>query len=98
MEGGHDVPIPKIISRYSKSIANCAAAAAFADRAYIYDNSVDGDEPKLLFRIVEGEIVKVYEAIHDWAQVIVETLPHGREPSHDDEHEHDHANDNTPSP
>ena len=100
MEGGHDVPIPKIISRYSKSIANCAAAAAFADRAYIYDNSVDGDEPKLLFRTIEGEIVKVYEAIHDWAQVIVETLPHGREPSHDDEleHERDHANDNTPSP
>lgn len=98
MEGGHDVPIPKIISRYSKSIANCAAAAAFADRAYIYDNSVDGDEPKLLFRTVEGEIVKVYEAIHDWAQVIVETLPHGREPSHDDEHDHDHANDNAPSP
>jgi len=87
MEGGHDVPIPKIISRYSKSIANCAAAAAFADRAYIYDNSADGEEPKLLFRTVEGKIIKVYEAIHDWAQMIVETLPHGCEPSRDDDHE-----------
>lgn len=26
MEGGHDVPISKIISRYSKSIANCCVA------------------------------------------------------------------------
>lgn len=81
MEGGHAVSIPKIISRYSKSIANCAAAASFADRAYIYDNSVDGEEPKLLFRTADGEIVKIYEAIHDWAQVIVETLPHSRERS-----------------
>jgi predicted ABC-type ATPase len=80
MEGGHDVPIPKIISRYSKSIANCAAAAAFADRAYIYDNSLNGEEPKLLFRTANGEVVKIYDAIHDWAQVIVETLPQGQEP------------------
>ncbi|MCW5257565.1 zeta toxin family protein [Verminephrobacter aporrectodeae] len=88
MEGGHDVPISKIISRYSKSIANCAAAAAFVDRAYIYDNSVDGEEPRLLFRTVEGEIVKVYNAIHGWAQFIVETLPHGQEPSHAQECDH----------
>ena len=41
MEGGHDVPISKIISRYSKSISNCCIAATFADRTYIYDNSED---------------------------------------------------------
>jgi predicted ABC-type ATPase len=96
MEGGHDVPIPKIIARYSKSIANCAAAAAFADRAYIYDNSVDQAEPELLFRTINGEIVKVYAAIHSWAQVIVETLPHSREPLYDDEH--GDAHDDTPTP
>lgn len=27
LNGGHDVPIPKIISRYDKSIANCIALA-----------------------------------------------------------------------
>lgn len=37
MEGGHDVPITKIISRYSKSIANCCVASTIVDRAYIYD-------------------------------------------------------------
>ena len=31
MEGGHDVPIPKIISRYSKSIANCCIVSKIID-------------------------------------------------------------------
>lgn len=78
MEGGHDVPIPKIISRYSKSIANFVAAASLADRSYIYDNSVDGGEPKLLFRTVDGEIAKIYDVgHHEWVSFIMETLPHG---------------------
>lgn len=76
MEGGHDVPIPKIISRYSKSIANCAAAATFADRTYVYDNSIDGADPKLLFRTRDGEIVKIYNDIPKWAHLIAQTLPH----------------------
>jgi hypothetical protein len=50
MKGGHDVPIPKIISRYQKSIVNCKRCAALADRVYVYDNSVDDTEARLLFR------------------------------------------------
>jgi len=38
MEGGHDVPINKIIVRYTRSLANCSVAATIADRAYIYDS------------------------------------------------------------
>ncbi len=47
MEGGHDVPISKIVSRYFKSIANCAAVAPEVDRLYLYDNSLDDIEPRL---------------------------------------------------
>ncbi len=32
IQGGHDVPIPKIISRYSKSIENCALISKIVDR------------------------------------------------------------------
>ena len=32
LDGGHDVPIPKIISRYDKSIANCKIISAIVDR------------------------------------------------------------------
>lgn len=76
LEGGHDVPIPKIISRYAKSLANCAAAIAFSDRAYVYDNSVDAQPPRLLFRTVDGEVLKRYGSMRAWAQDIIEAMPH----------------------
>ncbi len=73
MEGGHDVPIPKIISRYFKSILNCRRISRLADRTYIYDNSVDGREAQLLFRFVEGKLFKQYvEEVPEWAAKIVE--------------------------
>lgn len=67
MEGGHDVPISKIVSRYSKSIANCAFVATFVDRLYIYDNSLENHSPTLLFRGKEGKIIKKYTEINSWA-------------------------------
>lgn len=72
MKGGHDVPIAKIISRYQKSIINCKLATGIADRVYIYDNSVDGQEARILFRFSEGAIVKHYtDDIPQWAQVLL---------------------------
>lgn len=65
--GGHDVPIVKIISRYSKSIANCAVISKFVDRLYVYDNSLDFKEPSLLFRASDGNLTKVYHKIKDWS-------------------------------
>lgn len=73
MEGGHDVPIPKIISRYYKSITNCNMAGKLADRTYVYDNSVDGAEARLLFRLVDGKVFKTYsDDIPLWAAPILE--------------------------
>lgn len=74
MEGGHDVPIAKIISRYTKSITNCALAAKIADRTYIYDNSVEYADPTLLFRVSNGEIGKTYSNVNDWASEILKTV------------------------
>ncbi len=56
MKGGHSVPIDKIISRYYKSIVNCAKIVNLVDRAYIYDNSVDNENPKLIFRVAKKEV------------------------------------------
>ena len=73
LEGGHDVPIPKIISRYQKSILNCKRVAAIADRVYVYDNSVDDAEARLLFRMTDGQLFKRYtDDIPLWAQAIIE--------------------------
>ena len=72
MEGGHDVPINKIISRYQKSILNCKRVAAIADRVYVYDNSVDDAEARLLFRMTDGKPFKRYtDDIPLWAQAII---------------------------
>lgn len=72
MKGGHDVPIAKIISRYQKSIINCKVATSIADRVYIYDNSVDGHEARILFRFADGAIIKRYtDDIPLWAQVLM---------------------------
>ena len=60
IKGGHDVPIIKIISRYVKSIANCAEVAGEVDRLYVYDNSIDEKEARPLFRLKNGEIGKIY--------------------------------------
>jgi len=74
IQGGHDVPIPKIISRYSKSIANCAIIAAIVDRLYVYDNSRENKEPILLFRTAEGQLTKQYRTLHPWASEIHKIL------------------------
>jgi predicted ABC-type ATPase len=74
MEGGHDVPISKIISRFNKSIANCSVAASIVDRLYVYDNSVEYAEPKLLFRATNGKLEKTYTEVNIWAQSILKSL------------------------
>lgn len=74
MEGGHDVPIPKIIGRYTKSLAYCSVVTWMADRTYVYDNSVDGAPARLLFRASRGQLSKVYGEINPWAREIAHRL------------------------
>ena len=74
LEGGHDVPISKIISRYTKSISNCCVVSTFVDKLYVYDNSEEYKEAKLLFRATNGKIEKIYNEINIWAKPILESL------------------------
>ncbi|MDE6285959.1 MAG: zeta toxin family protein [Muribaculaceae bacterium] len=72
LNGGHDVPIPKIISRYDKSIANCKIISSIIDRLYIYDNSIEDTEARLLFRLSNGKLIKRYvEVLPKWAEPIL---------------------------
>ena len=71
LNGGHDVPIPKIISRYDKSIANCIALSPYVDRLYVYDNSIEDAEAQLLFRLTDGEVAKCYvNNLPNWSKLI----------------------------
>lgn len=72
MKGGHDVPIPKIVSRYYKSIENCKTLVPIVDRLYVYDNSIDGQDAKIQFRLVDGVMGKMYVTdVPLWAQAIL---------------------------
>ncbi len=73
LNGGHDVPIPKIISRYDKSIANCIALAPYVNRLYVYDNSIEDCEARLLFRFCDGDLAKRYlTELPGWAESILQ--------------------------
>lgn len=77
IEGGHDVPITKIVSRYFRSIANCADVATEIDRLYLYDNSIDDAEPRLLLRAADGVVQKRYADAPQWAAPILARLAAG---------------------
>lgn len=72
LNGGHDVPITKIISRYDKSIAHCKILSCIVDRLYIYDNSIEDAEARLLFRLSNGKLTKqyIYE-LPNWASTLL---------------------------
>lgn len=72
MEGGHDVPISKIISRYTKSIINCETIAPLVDRLYLYDNSVNDRDAQIQFRLTNGKLEKMYvDELPDWTKNII---------------------------
>jgi predicted ABC-type ATPase len=74
MQGGHDVPIGKIIARYTRSLANCSVAARIADRAYIYDNSIESAPAQLLFRTSGGRLIKRYGEVNPWAGEVLREI------------------------
>ena len=72
VKGGHDVPIPKIISRFIKSISHCAVIAPEVDRLYVYDNSLEDVKAQPLFRLRDGDLGKQYvESVPEWAKNIL---------------------------
>ena len=75
LEGGHDVPIQKIISRYQKAILNAIKVARFVDRAYFYDNSINNQNAQILFRTTNGKVIKQYsDSLPCWADKILKEM------------------------
>lgn len=72
LNGGHEVPISKVISRYYSSLKNISKAMEIADRVYLYDNSIENKEPCLILRTADGKIAKRYtDHIPDWVKAII---------------------------
>ena len=53
-QGGHDVPIDKIVSRYHRSLDLLLDAIRASDRAYLFDNSRSGGEQTWIAEVTDG--------------------------------------------
>lgn len=79
LQGGHEVPIRKILDRWSRSIANCATVASVVDRLYLYDNSVDDRDAELVLRAVTGAVARQYAPGRPWmAPITAQISPAAR--------------------
>lgn len=58
-QGGHAVPETKIRSRYSRSLGLLMDAIKVTNRAYLFDNSVDGCESAWLAEVTEGTLLEM---------------------------------------
>lgn len=74
LQGGHEVPIRKILDRWARSITNGAKVAPLVDRLYLYDNSVDDRPAQLLLRANEGTVAREYGPARAWMAPILAEL------------------------
>jgi predicted ABC-type ATPase len=55
--GGHAVPEDRIVQRYHRSLDLLMEAIMHTNRAYVFDNSGDNTEKKLLAKITNGSVL-----------------------------------------
>jgi predicted ABC-type ATPase len=67
LRGGHSVPDEKIESRYYRSLSLLVDAIRHTDRAYIFDNSLEGYSPRWLAEITDGKDAELRASeVPDW--------------------------------
>jgi predicted ABC-type ATPase len=72
-EGGHDVPIEKILSRYPRTLANLAKAMPLADFAFLYDSqdlALGGLQH--IATCSKGILIEGVEGFPMWAKTVLE--------------------------
>ncbi|RDC63619.1 hypothetical protein [Adhaeribacter pallidiroseus] len=72
-QGGHPVPDHAIIQRYQKTLENLKQALQNSSRAYLFDNSSEGEQPVLIAELSpEGEIIYHATELPEWYLKYVE--------------------------
>jgi predicted ABC-type ATPase len=71
-EGGHDVPIEKILSRYPRTLANLAKALPLADFAFLYDSQdVALGGLQHIATCKKGVLIEGVEGFPMWAKTVL---------------------------
>lgn len=72
-QGGHDVPEKDIVNRYTKTMHHLRGALKCSYRAYLFDNSAEGQQPVFIAELVpEGEMIYRTEILPAWYEQYVE--------------------------
>jgi predicted ABC-type ATPase len=66
LQGGHDVPLDKIRSRFPRTMANLSAALKTVQNVFVYDNSDLNDPYRQLAIFSNGELVWRRNEIPRW--------------------------------
>ena len=71
-QGGHDVPMDKLIARYPRTMANLRRAISLLPRVLVYDNS-DAEEPHhLIAEYEDGRLVRRKDAWPKWFREVAD--------------------------
>lgn len=77
LQGGHSVPLDKIANRYIKSLANAPRLIALADRAQLFDNSIEGRGQRHIMTFVDGAHYRTRVAgdeVPEWVSVVLKEI------------------------
>ncbi|SPL69581.1 zeta toxin [Acinetobacter stercoris] len=72
--GGHDVPEQKIRDRYDRSMNLLMSAIDVSNRAYLFDNSKDGEKASFLAEIENAEILKINPSVERFPKWFVDRV------------------------
>ena len=67
-EGGHNVPVEKIVSRIPRTLQYIRTAISLVDKAQLYDNSSLQLPFQRVARIENGVLVQAADPLPDWAR------------------------------
>jgi predicted ABC-type ATPase len=72
-EGGHDVPVDKILSRYPRTLTNLAKALPLADAAFLYDSqNIQSSGLEHIATCRKGALVEGVVDLPSWAKTILD--------------------------
>lgn len=66
MQGGHDVPVEKLVARFPRTLANLARAIRELPLVFVYDNSDLSAPFRLIAEYQNGELLKRIEPSPSW--------------------------------
>jgi len=72
LDGGHNVPADKILSRIPRTLDNVKAAIPLCDEVHVLDNSRLDDPFKRVLSIINGQIsARVGAALPSWVLALI---------------------------